>query len=95
MTVLRFERHAVAADEVEAFTAVLTELLDAIRRQPGVLWADAARALDDDPSYILLSEWRTEPDLRAWEEGAEASELREHIESLERSDVTRRLFQTS
>ena len=63
-----------------------------MRSAPGALWADAARATDDDPSWIVLSEWRTEADLAAWESGAPASEFSDAAEALLRGDITRRRF---
>jgi quinol monooxygenase YgiN len=91
-TVLAFERHPVALESADAFGELLAPVLEAMRSAPGALWADAARAADDDPSWIVLSEWRTAADLDAWEAGSEATEFAQASDALLRGDVTRRRF---
>ncbi|MEX0874638.1 MAG: antibiotic biosynthesis monooxygenase [Actinomycetota bacterium] len=91
-TVLAFERHPVASESVEGFIELLSGLLDAMRSAPGALWADAARAGDDDPSWLVLSEWRTGADLDAWESSLPAAEFSQAADALLRGDITRRHF---
>lgn len=91
-TVLAFERHPVAPERADAFGELLSPMLEAMRAAPGALWADAARAADDDPSWIVLSEWRTSADLDAWEAGVQATEFAQASDALLRGDVTRRRF---
>ncbi len=92
MTVLAFERHPVDPSHEEAFEDALRAFVDEIRAAPGALWADAARAFDDDPSYVVASEWRTEADADAWEASEAATAFRERTDALLRGDVTRRRF---
>ncbi len=91
-TVLAFERHPVAPESADAFGEIVAVMLEAMRAAPGALWADAARAADDDPSWIVLSEWRTEADLAAWEVGGGATAFAQTSDALLRGDVTRRRF---
>jgi quinol monooxygenase YgiN len=91
-TVLAFERHPVAPESADAFGNLLAVMLEAMRSAPGALWADCARATDDDPSWIVLSEWRTEADLDAWETGGGSKEFAQASDALLRGDVTRRRF---
>jgi quinol monooxygenase YgiN len=63
-----------------------------MRSAPGALWADAARAGDDDPSWIVLSEWRTAADLDAWESGPASTQFSQAADALLRGDITRRRF---
>lgn len=91
-TVLSVERHPVHPASVDAFETLLDEMLAEMRHRPGSLWADAARALDDDPSYLVVSEWRTQADLDAWETSGEASAYRDRGEALVRATPTRRRF---
>ncbi len=89
---LSVERHPVHPASVDAFEALVAELLGEMRGRPGCLWADAAKALDDDPSYLVVSEWRAEADLDAWETSKEASAYRDRGEELVREAPTRRRF---
>lgn len=91
MTVLAFERYPVADDEAR-FREALDGLLEHMRESSGVLWADAGKAFDDEPSYIVLSEWRTEADLDAWEQTGDSRSFGDEIDVLLRGDVTRRRF---
>lgn len=91
-TVLSFERHPVHPDAADPFERLLTELLEGLRGEPGLLWADAAAAFDDRPSYVLCAEWRTVGDLDAWE-GTEAyRSFCEAADPLLREAPTRRRF---
>lgn len=92
MTVLQLERFAVDASATDAFGSLLAELLGEMREQPGLLWADAARATDDDPSFILLSEWRTAPDADRWDDDAGLA-FADRVNAQLRGEVTRRRFQ--
>ena len=74
------------------FERLAAELVDAARAASGMLWADVARAADDEPSFILLSEWRTHADLDAWESSDETVRVRDEIDNVARGDVTRRRF---
>ena len=91
-TVLSFERHPVAPESADAFIELLPGLLEAMRSAPGALWADAARARDDDPSWLVLSEWRTGADLDAWESSPPATDFSKAADALLRGDITRRRF---
>lgn len=93
MTVLAFERYPVDPSSTEAFEGLVNRLLRRAREAPGILWADAAKAFEDEPSYLVLSEWRTEADLDAWEATDDVGELRNDVELLLREDVTRRRLQ--
>jgi quinol monooxygenase YgiN len=92
---LAFERYPVDPKSTDRFVAAVNEVLPAMRSASGALWADAMKAFDDDPSYLLLSEWRTDADLDAWESGAAARSFRDGIDVHLRGDPTRRRFGSS
>lgn len=92
MTLLLFDRYAIEPSGVDAFSGPLDEVLDAMRSAPGCLWADAARALDDDPSFIVASEWRTEADGDAWLSCQAADAFAASVDATLRTEVTRRRF---
>lgn len=91
-TVLAFERHPVHPTGVDDFERLLDEVLTELRRQPGLLWADAAAAFDDHPSYVLLCEWRTASDLDAWEDSAPFRDYTQRGDAYRREAPTRRRF---
>lgn len=92
MTVLTFERYPVEPSKTAEFERLVDELLDQIRAAPGMLWADAGRAFDDEPSYFLLSEWRTAADLDSWRATDASQRFDDAVDALLRADVTRRRF---
>ena len=92
MTVLAFERYPVDPNRIEAFEELVGSVLGAMRSAGGCLWADAARAFDDEPSYVVLGEWRAEADLNAWEASTECAVFLESVDVHLRGDPTRRRF---
>ncbi len=92
MTVLAFERYPAVPDSVEAFEELVRGVLEAMRSAGGCLWADGAKAFEDEPSYVVLSEWRTGADLDAWEASNEVVGFQEKIDVHLRGDATRRRF---
>jgi quinol monooxygenase YgiN len=87
LTVLLFERYPVDAAHVSRFEELAAERLRALRSCEGNLWADVARAGDDEPSFVLLSEWRTPGDADAAPPGADPA-----FDVVLRGDVTQRRF---
>ena len=92
MTVLALDRYAVAPDSEKRFRELIDELLIRMRVAGGILWADAAKASDDEPSYVVLSEWRSDADLEAWETDDPAAVFRDGVDVLLRGEVVRRRF---
>ena len=92
MTVLAFDRYPVDPNRTEAFESLVDGLFGEMRAAPGSLWADAMKAFDDEPSYVLLSEWRTEADLDAWEAVAITRTFHEEVDIHLRGEPTRRRF---
>ena len=95
MTVLAFERYPVDPAGEKSFNQLVVELLEQMRSAGGALWADAALAFDDKPSYVVLSEWRSRPDLEAWDASEAARAFRDRTDAHLRGEVTRRRFATT
>ena len=91
MSVLSLEQYTISGASRETFEPLLAEHLAVMREHPGLMWADGGRAEDDD-RYVLLSEWRTQGDLDAWEATAEAAKWEESTDPLLAADTTRRRF---
>lgn len=92
MTVISLERYPVAHDAEERFRNLIEAALARMRSAGGVLWADAAKAFDDEPSYIVVSEWRSTADLDAWDESDAAGAFRADVDVLLRGEVLHRRF---
>jgi len=90
LTVLAFERYPVDPNRTSEFEALVNDLLEHMRAAPGVLWADGMKAFDDEPSYVLLSEWRTDADLDAWGATETAGGFADDVDAALRGEVTRR-----
>lgn len=89
---LLFDRYAIDSSGVDEFTTHLSALLDKMRAAPGCLWADGTRAMDDEPSFVVASEWRTEADAEAWLAFGPAAKFETDVDAHLRGDVTRRRF---
>lgn len=92
-THLRVERYPVAPDSVEEFEALAGGYVAEARAHPGSLWADLARAADDDPSFLVLSEWRTAADLDAFSAGPSAAAFEDEAAIMLRGEPTSRRFE--
>ncbi len=92
MTVLSFERYPVDPSKSDEFESLVADLLVEMRSAEGILWADVAQAFDDEPSYVLLGEWRTEADLEAWMATGNSSGFEEVVVALLRGETTRRRY---
>ncbi len=97
MTAVLFARHPVDPEHLADFEGLIGEHLVQMRAAPGLLWADCARAISppggrDDPSVIVLSEWRTGADADAWESGDAVAGFDRAADALRRADPTRRRF---
>jgi len=94
VTVLLLDRYPVDPAHVETFAQLVASVLEAVRLAPGALWADAAQAADDVPSWLVLAEWRTQGDADAFLDTPEAVAFTADADVLLRGDVTRRRFAT-
>src|SRR5688500_6168326 len=92
MTTLRLERYSVEVGQPEVFIAAAGALVDAMRAAPGNLWADVSSAVDDEPSCLVLSEWRTPADASAWAAGETAGSFLTSVDPLLRGEPTVRTF---
>lgn len=94
MSVLSLEQYSVAAGSRTDFEPLLAELLTVMRTQPGLLWADGGRT-EDETAYVLLSEWRSQADLDAWQKTPASRDWEQATDPLLTGDGTRRRFSPS
>ena len=59
----------------EQFQRELEELLQLVRQQKGFISVEVLRPTDDGTAYVILSEWETEDDFRAWEHSPRHQEV--------------------
>jgi quinol monooxygenase YgiN len=90
VTVLSLERYPVAVESRGEFEELLAEILATMREQPGLLWADAGRGVDD--GFLMISEWRTADDCRSWRGTDAAARWDAATDPLLAGDASRRLF---
>ncbi|HVE93032.1 MAG TPA: antibiotic biosynthesis monooxygenase family protein [Actinomycetota bacterium] len=91
-TALWLERLPVHPARVVELEGLLGEMVAEMRSAAGCLWTDASAAMDDVPSYLVLSEWRSSSDLEAWLGGAGCRELGLRREPWLRDSVSGRRF---
>ena len=92
MSVLLYERYPVDPVRSREFEHAANELLSALRKAPGALWAELSRAVDGDQTYLLIAEWRTEADADAWAASGPAVEFMRAVDVLLGAEITRRRF---
>jgi quinol monooxygenase YgiN len=85
-TVLILERYPVDPAQLDRFGELASARVERLRRAGGNLWADLSRAGDDEPSYLLLSEWRSQSDADAADDDGHS------FDPVLRGEVTRRRF---
>lgn len=88
LSVLTFERYPVDPSGLAAFEELAAQRVARMREAAGNLWADLSRAADDQPSFLLLGEWRSGADADAWH----AAEPLDPFDAVLRADVTVRRF---
>lgn len=84
----------MAPESVQEFEALAGGYVAETRAHPGSLWADLVRAADDDPSFLVLSEWRTGADLDAFSSGPSAAAFEEEAVIMLRGEATTRRFES-
>jgi quinol monooxygenase YgiN len=99
LSILVVERYPVDPSHISRFEALAQSRVDELRAAAGNLWADLARASDDAPSFLLLSEWRSEGDAEAAgasaagsAAGSTAGSTDGLFDAVLRGEVTRRRF---
>jgi quinol monooxygenase YgiN len=92
LTVLLHSRFPVDGERIKEFEDRATRLLAAMRAAPGLLWADASRIVEGEPSYLIASEWRTDADADAFDAGNDVSAFVADLDVLLRGDPSYRRF---
>lgn len=67
MSVFSYLKLPVPEGQEESFRQDIDRLLPLAKQQPGFIWAEVVRPIDGPPAYVILSEWETLDQLRAWE----------------------------
>jgi heme-degrading monooxygenase HmoA len=65
---LRF-RLAETAD-IQDFEGDMRAMAELAETQPGYVWSEMGRSMQDQPVYVVVSEWDDIDDVRAWEHNA-------------------------
>jgi heme-degrading monooxygenase HmoA len=71
-TLLSYLKFVLASEtDRDAFEEDLKQMLERAVTQPGYKWAEMGRDIWDDRKHIVLSEWETFEDMKAWENNTE------------------------
>jgi len=93
MTILSSLRFALLAEaDLEAFDRDMREMLALGERQPGYRWTEMGPSIADPRVYIVVSEWDTVEQVRAWEHVPEHEAAAKRWEPLYREPLVHRRF---
>ncbi len=91
--ILSYLRFALKPDaDVAAFERDLAAMLELGKEQPGFRWAEVARGVADDRVYVVVSEWDTVEQVRAWEHHPDHEALYDVWEPHYREEFVHRRF---
>ena len=66
----------------EELLPLLTELRSRAKEQPGYISGETLRSLDDPEDYMVVSNWETADDWKAWLQSKERRDLQGRVDSL-------------
>lgn len=75
MSVVSYLKLIPKAEFVDQFQRELEELGRLVRHQKGFINMEVLRPVDDATALVILSEWETEADFRAWEHSPRHQEI--------------------
>ena len=75
MSLFVYLRLAARPEDVAEFEADLKEMDDLSRVQTGYIWSETLKADESEPTYVVLSEWESREDSRAWEHSPRHDEI--------------------
>lgn len=64
----------VKESETDAFLHDMEEMYELVRKQPGYLWGHYGRSMVDG-RFLVVSEWQTYDEMKAWEHEARHEEV--------------------
>ena len=67
MSVVSYLKLTPKPEFADQFQRELQELLGLVRAQKGFLQVEVLRPTDDANTYVIVSEWESEADFKAWE----------------------------
>lgn len=56
--------------DLEDFEGDMRAMAELAETQPGYLWSEMGRSMQDQLAYVVVSEWEDIDDVRAWEHNA-------------------------
>lgn len=92
MPVLSYLKLAIRDEARKDFEQDLDELLGLAPQQPGFRWVEVYQLRGDPSTYLILSEWETLEDLKAWEHSPRHEEAMTENEPRFRTPETHRRY---
>ncbi len=90
LSYLRFSLRT--GSDLAAFEGDMHAMLSLAERQPGFRWAEMGPSIIDDHVYLVVSEWDSVEQVRAWEHEEEHSDVMERWEPHYREPLVHRRF---
>ena len=82
MTVKIFIRRKVAADNILELTVLLKKLRALTLSQPGYIYGETLKRLDQDNECMVISTWRSQEDWNAWFTNEQRISIQNEIDRL-------------
>jgi heme-degrading monooxygenase HmoA len=68
MAILAYLRFRLAESaNIQDFEVDMRAMAELAKTQPGYMWSEMGRSLQDQPVYVVVSEWDDIDDVRRWE----------------------------
>jgi heme-degrading monooxygenase HmoA len=94
MAILVYLRFCLAETaDPQDFEGDLRAMAELAGEQPGYLWSEVGRSMDEPSVYVVLSEWYGIDHVRAWEHDAMHEEIQHKWESQYREAFVHRRFE--
>jgi heme-degrading monooxygenase HmoA len=93
MAILSYLRFSLLPEaDLGAFDRDMRDMLELGRRQPGYRWTEMGPSMNDAHVYLVVSEWDTVDEVRAWEHVPEHEDMAKKWEPLYREPLVHRRF---
>ena len=82
MAIKIFIKRQVPADKEEKVMALIKRLRSLAVAQPGYISGETLRSVANPDEYLVISNWQTVEDWKAWESSKERSDIQNRIDAL-------------
>ena len=76
MSVVSYLRLTPKQEFLQQFKQELDELLELVREHKGFIGVEVLRPIDDSAEYVIVSEWESQEDFKAYEHSPRHAEIK-------------------